>query len=368
MKKLLVFHPAIAPYRIDLFNELNAAFNAKFYFYRRNITTQKFNQKLLLKLLNFVPRYLNFGIHLGSRNRLLHIGIAEKILRIKPEIVLCSEYSITTLTALFYSKIFLPKTKVYTLCDDSLDVAKDCSGIRKLARLLTVKWIDGIILCNEPAEEWYKNRFPHVNFFTFPIIQDEDKLRHVLPEIELFSQGYKKKFFNNANFVFLYVGRLSGEKNLPFLIRAFSEFTRKKSNKSLLCFVGEGHLRDELISLTVKLGLGNKVLFPGRYEAEELYAWYLAADCFVLPSTYEPFGAVVNEALIFGLPVLCSSAAGSSYLIDNKNGNIFNPYNENELVELMGSLSEKSRSEVSLMPFSFKAEIERLINFMINPN
>jgi len=52
-------------------------------------------------------------------------------------------------------------------------------------------------------------------------------------------------------------------------------------------------------------------------EAQQLHAWYLCSSGFVLPSIYEPFGAVVDEALIFGLKVLCSKYAGSSYLINN---------------------------------------------------
>jgi glycosyltransferase involved in cell wall biosynthesis len=362
-KRLLVFHPSLAPYRIDLFNRLNAAFNAKFYFYRRNITTQKFNQQLLLKQLNFIPGFLNLGIHIGLKNRLIHVGVAKKIFKIKPEIILCSEYSITTLTALLYSKIVLPKTKVYTLCDDSLEVAKDCRGIRKFARSLAVKWIDGIILCNKPAEEWYRKRFPHVNLFTFPIIQDEIKLRDLIPKITHLVLKIKKQYFIDADNVFLYVGRLSAEKNLRVLINAYAKYLASSNKKSLLCLVGDGSEKEDLVVLTQQLGVEKEVLFPGRYEDKELYAWYLAANCFVLPSTYEPFGAVVNEALIFGLPVICSSAAGSSYLINSKNGHIFNPINENELVELMSNLSEKGRLEASLMPLSFKTEVERLIQF-----
>jgi glycosyltransferase involved in cell wall biosynthesis len=52
-----------------------------------------------------------------------------------------------------------------------------------------------------------------------------------------------------------------------------------------------------------------------------------------LPSVYEPFGAVVNEALIFGLKVLCSQYAGASYLVQDNNGEIFNPLEEEDTLK-----------------------------------
>jgi glycosyltransferase involved in cell wall biosynthesis len=52
-----------------------------------------------------------------------------------------------------------------------------------------------------------------------------------------------------------------------------------------------------------------------------------------LPSTYEPFGAVVNEALIFGLQVFCSQYAGSSYLVSDEKGILFDPLNANDTNE-----------------------------------
>jgi glycosyltransferase involved in cell wall biosynthesis len=84
---------------------------------------------------------------------------------------------------------------------------------------------------------------------------------------------------------------------------------------------------------------------------------------------YEPFGAVVNEALLAGCNVLCSSKAGASTLINDQNGNIFDPSNVEELTKkLYNALSsiDLIKTEVFLrknkMPFSFNEKIEQLIN------
>ena len=85
------------------------------------------------------------------------------------------------------------------------------------------------------------------------------------------------------------------------------------------------HSTQKLQELITEKRLSQKVLLPGRFESDELYAWYLCASGFVLPSTYEPFGAVVNEALIFGLPVFCSKYAGASFLVNSGKGLLFDP-------------------------------------------
>ena len=52
-KKLLVFHPALAPYRVDQFNFISQLFDLEVVFIYRNISDNKFDQRKLLSLLHF---------------------------------------------------------------------------------------------------------------------------------------------------------------------------------------------------------------------------------------------------------------------------------------------------------------------------
>lgn len=79
--------------------------------------------------------------------------------------------------------------------------------------------------------------------------------------------------------------------------------------------------------------LENKVFLPSRFKGYEFYVCCFCASGFTLPSLSETFGAVVNEALIFGLKVLCSKYAGASSLIKQRNGVVFDPLNEQTVKE-----------------------------------
>jgi glycosyltransferase involved in cell wall biosynthesis len=105
-----------------------------------------------------------------------------------------------------------------------------------------------------------------------------------------------------------------------------------EQDESVIVFVGDGEQKKFIENFVVENHLENKILLPGRFEGPELYAWYLSASGFVLPSIYEPYGAVVNEALIFGLKVLCSKFAGSFNLV-GENGMIFNPLDSKDTID-----------------------------------
>ena len=106
----------------------------------------------------------------------------------------------------------------------------------------------------------------------------------------------------------------------------------------------------QLEDIVNELGLANNVLFTGKVEGLELLSWYFLAGLFVLPSMHEPFGAVVNEALIAGCSVLCSEKAGARTLINRSNGAVFDPESIDELTYLLKKFTPKrlNMSEVKM--------------------
>lgn len=130
---------------------------------------------------------------------------------------------------------------------------------------------------------------------------------------------------------FLYVGRLSREKNLELLANAFISLTDSGPASNLI-LVGDGPYRKELEE---KLK-GYPALFTGFLSGEELSQAYASADVFVFPSTTDTFGNVVLEAQASGLPVIVSDQGGPKELIkDGLSGFIVKANNAAALIDAM---------------------------------
>lgn len=147
--------------------------------------------------------------------------------------------------------------------------------------------------------------------------------------------------------VFLFVGRLVEEKNVSLLIKAYEELKKMRDDIALL-IVGDGPERENL-QAEVKNGNIQDVYFFGYVVFPEIVRYYKAADFFVLPSVHEPWGLVVNEAMIMGLPVIVSSAVGCriDLIKDGKNGFVFESGSGKSLIEKMIKIIKCDYQEIT---------------------
>lgn len=116
--------------------------------------------------------------------------------------------------------------------------------------------------------------------------------------------------------VIVSVGRLTVQKGLPNLLRAFQIVVRH-APKTFLLVVGSGEQRNELIQQAADLGIGQNVIFAGFQRGKNWRDSYGVADLFVMPSVSEPFGLTALEAIGYGAPVLISRQSGVSEMILN---------------------------------------------------
>lgn len=87
---------------------------------------------------------------------------------------------------------------------------------------------------------------------------------------------------------------------------------RTRISRLLLVYAGEGAQREEIEREAAALGVAQEIRFLGFVNQSELPAVYTAADVMVLPSEYEPFAVVVNEASCCGTPVVASDRVGAA--------------------------------------------------------
>ena len=114
-----------------------------------------------------------------------------------------------------------------------------------------------------------------------------------------------------TGFSIVFVGKLEQRKNVSLLLRALSEITRPWR----LTIIGDGPSADELKTTASNLGILSRVQFLGAKDNTAAREGITLSDLLVLPSRFDGWGAVVNEALHAGVPVVLSSAVGSADLL-----------------------------------------------------
>lgn len=130
-----------------------------------------------------------------------------------------------------------------------------------------------------------------------------------------------------APFCLLYVGRLVPEKNVSLLIRAFRRVRSSLGGAVRLVVVGEGPEEAALKAIS-----GDEVVFTGMVQPDGLASIYSEASALVLPSTFEPWGMVVEEAYAHGLTAILSSKCGCTELMREGLCSFgFNPYSLSSL-------------------------------------
>lgn len=362
MKKILIFHPVVAPYRIDFFNSLAQNFEVKFCMFYRNLIDQTFEYKKISDLFLYEPVILDQFYKLPFLKIRKHI--ISTIKDFNPDIIIVPECGYVSLITVLYKILFRKSFKVISIIDDSYDmIANDnfFSLKHKYAEKILIPLFDDVINVEPKVTDCFQKKY-HKGIF-FPIVQDETRIRNAYQAALPVSQKYIEKYNLQNKKVILFVGRLVKVKNIDFAIKAFLDGNFTDAS---FVIIGGGEEEKRLKDLAQN---NSNVIFTGRLEGEPLYAWYNIAEIFILPSSLEPFGAVTNEALIGGCFCLISNKAGSSCLIENgKNGYTFDISDIDELTRLMKESLERIEPRhyplelrENRMLFSYKQSIDRLI-------
>lgn len=185
----------------------------------------------------------------------------------------------------------------------------------------------------------FNAEFPKLNF---------SRIENGLKEMNLsFSRISVKEEVNalrtNSNTkVFLFVGQLSTEKNIPLLIDVFSE-ARLCNVKLMIIGNGLTELTDQIYKASnVSEG---RIIFLGYKENVADYMHY--ADALILTSRYEGLPLVVLEALSMGLPVLSTPVGGVPDVItDRLNGFLAKTIHKRDIVEIIEKFSNLNKREI----------------------
>jgi glycosyltransferase involved in cell wall biosynthesis len=152
------------------------------------------------------------------------------------------------------------------------------------------------------------------------------------------TEKMRKKYKLSSDYL-LFVGSLRKIKNIPFLIRGFSEYSKKSKEDTRLVLCGGFSWFDEKIVPAINDLEANRslVIKLGHVPRGDLPALYSGAKALVSPSLYEGFGLTLLEAMACGCPVITSNIGSAPEVVDNA-ALLVNPTNVNELVEAILSM------------------------------
>lgn len=126
------------------------------------------------------------------------------------------------------------------------------------------------------------------------------------------------------------MSRITKEKGHDTLVRAFSKYLKTQDSKKenfYLLIVGGGELEEKIRNLSKELDLEKNVIVTGRFEEEDKIKYLSTFDAFVFPTLAEGFGIVLMEALVMGIPTICSDLdvlkeVGGEYITTFKVGDV----------------------------------------------
>ena len=138
-----------------------------------------------------------------------------------------------------------------------------------------------------------------------------------------------RKAPDDIGYYYLYIGRISEEKGILTLIDAVIQIGTIE-----LKIIGDGPLKEELISYAKSKDKNESIVFIGQKSREELIEFYMNCKAVIVPSIcYETFGLVILEAFACGKPVIGSRLGPIPELIkDYETGLTFEPGNVDDLV------------------------------------
>jgi len=183
------------------------------------------------------------------------------------------------------------------------------------------KQIAGILATGYRTQQWLENRgMPTKSIFPFA---------YFLPDRPL---PQTPDFKADSPFRFLYVGSFIERKRIDTLLLSLgSQFETNFE----LDMVGSGPLERELRTLAGEM-IPGRANWLGRRHIREIPTLMAGADCLILPSRHDGWGAVVSEALMAGTPAICTDCCGVAGVVQTSGrGGVFPVGDANALTNLL---------------------------------
>ncbi len=302
---------------------------------------EKGHKVMIFTLSNDAEKYIDFNIHnleiisLPSINALIYPSLRftlpfgfslNKLKKFRPDIIHSHTPFAVGIEAIICSKFFkIPLVGTHhTFYEDYLKYIKmDYEWGKKLSWKIVVAYYNRCDLVLSPTKSLIDMLVKYGLTKPISILQnsiDMNLFKPVAsqPEKERLKKNY---FIQKASIIF--EGRLSYEKSIDQVIKAFSLMLTKRPDIKLM-LVGDGPERNNLERLTEKLKIKDKVIFSGFVPyGKKVVKAYQANEIYITASKSENMPVSILEAMGCGLPIVAVKEKGLSELVHNNINGFF---------------------------------------------
>lgn len=241
--------------------------------------------------------------------------------------------------------------------------------VEYLTKFYCDKTIEELIVPTKKTYDLFKEKYKY------------DRNVHIIPTGIEIDRFYKEKIdlskINNKktelgitsnDLVVLYVGRISSEKSIDFLINNHIQLMKKNKNVKLL-IVGDGPDLDNYKKLAKKNKIEDNIIFTGKVPWVDVPLYYNMADIFVTASHTETQGLTVIEAMAASVPVVAlDDESFRNTVIDGLTGYLFKNKKEyiNSMLDLIESKEKRDKmgnqGRINSETYSSKYFAERVLH------
>ncbi|MFK8046232.1 MAG: glycosyltransferase family 4 protein [Crocinitomicaceae bacterium] len=260
----------------------------------------------------------------------------------QPNLVISAELGFRSLLAMLYCKIYKKPLIIWLALSERTESNK--KGMRKLLRKMILKRADAL-LTNGKSCERYLQSF-HVQKPMFYVPYTSDFIKTATKTVE---QGPK---------TILMTGQLIERKGIDQTAKAIYTWAKENNEiEIILLIAGDGPEKSKFERIAKLPNINLQLIGNVAYEKmQELYA---RSDIYLFPTLGDEWGVVVNEAMIFALPIIGSKYSQAVEELVDENGWIFDPDNHSDFVKILTEAIETPREKLKKMGVCSAKNIEK---------